>query len=97
MNQWAIQRLSRALGGLVEPTIEQRNALITQAGARVAVKYSEQLNREVTSIYMPDASKDTSKTTVKYLNAETMQGLAEGRVEWPSCIIKHIDKAAYGS
>jgi hypothetical protein len=46
---------------------------------------------------MPDASKDTSQTTVKYLNAETMQGLAEGMVEWPSCNIEHINTAAYGS
>jgi hypothetical protein len=78
-------------------TIEQQDALITQAGARTVFEYSEQLNGEVRSIYKPDASKDTSKTTVKYLNAETMQGLAEGRVGWPICNIEHIDKAAYGS
>ena len=97
LSLWAIQRLSLALGRLVEPTIEQQDALITQAGASTVFEYSEQLNREVRSIYMPDASKDTSKTTVKYLNAETMQGLAEGRVGWPICNIEHIDKAAYGS
>jgi hypothetical protein len=92
LNQWAIQRLSRALGKRVEPTIEQRKALTTQAGARTTVGYSEKLKRQVRVINLPHASKDTSQTTVKYLNAKTMQGLAEGRAEWPSSNIEQEDE-----
>jgi hypothetical protein len=96
LNQWAIQRLSRSLGGLVEPITEERKALITQAGATTTVGYSEELKCQVMNVHMPAASTDTSQTTLRYLNSKTMQGLAEGSVEWPSCDAKQENEAADG-
>jgi hypothetical protein len=83
---WACQRLSWALGELLTSTVALEKILQHSVTARGAMPKTTPNHLDPETTHTPDlAKRATALTTVKYLGAETMRSLAEGRVELSAC------------